>query len=491
MIQKEFIRSELRYRYPNLVEYVRAPEQPVGRPLLFERGERRFGARIIVCDAVELNLLKSVSQSEPLFLCIGQPDAEAIDAFDLCILPEYEQKSAILNFVQRLFDRLDDWTQSLRQAAETGVEIEELLTRASDMLQNPIALLDERGHILAQSERMEAELVATLSGKIAENDDQIVSGSVQRLGNASAPSALVARYAPGETRYNLLCVAIDRPLYASDEIVFESLSGYLKLMLSQRTLRLGADRADRENEAVAGLLRELISKDRPDQATLEKLAQFGWSDTQEYALLAVEPEDGILRAARADAICDSLERALEDSCAFSASSVIVAVVRISYMKEDELVDRLRGVAGAEKLRVGVCEALEGLVFLSQRLELAKRALNRAADSGGIARFFDAIETEIVSGSLAEVPKELACLRSILAIVKFDRQHKTNYLETAEQYLKNHFNAVRTSGALFIHRSTFLYRLERIKLQFGIDLEDENQSILHLTLSIQIAKQLRL
>ena len=72
MIQKEFIRSELRYRYPNLEEHICAPQQAVGRPLLFERGERKFGARIIVCDAAELNLLRSAAQPEPLFLCIGQ-----------------------------------------------------------------------------------------------------------------------------------------------------------------------------------------------------------------------------------------------------------------------------------------------------------------------------------------------------------------------------------------------------------------------------------
>ena len=153
MIQKDFIRSELRYRYPSLAEQIRAPQQPVGRPLLFERGERGFGARIIVCDAADLLTFTGRTQAEPLFLCIGTPSSDVFDALDICVLPEYEQKSAVLNFVQRLFDRLDDWTQSLRQAAETGVEAEDLLTQASDMLQNPIVLLDERGHIVAASER--------------------------------------------------------------------------------------------------------------------------------------------------------------------------------------------------------------------------------------------------------------------------------------------------------------------------------------------------
>ena len=490
MIQKEFIRSELRYRYPNLDEHICAPQQAVGRPLLFERGERKFGARIIICDAAELNLLKSNNQFEPLFLCIGQPDAKAFDAFDLCVLPEYEQKSAILNFVQRLFDRLDDWTQSLRQAAETGVEVEELLTRASDMLQNPIALLDERGHIVAQSERVDMDLITSQSGRIAERYERIDSGNVQKLGDASAPNALFARYSTGETRYTLLCAAADRPLYASDEIVFESLSGYLKLMLSQRNIRLGADRAHRENEAVAHLLRELLSQDQPEQGMLDQLAQLGWSDADEYAVLAIEPEDGDLRAARADAICDELERALEGSCVFTASSVIVAVVRTSLLNEEAFIEKLRGIAKTQKLKIGVCEALDGYTMFPQRLSLAKRALNFAASSGGVSEFFDGIEEEIVSGSLAGVPKELTCLRSVRAIIRFDLQHKTCYLETMEQYVKHHFNAVKTAGSLFIHRSTFLYRLERIKTQFGLDLDDESQSILHLMLSIQIAKQLR-
>ncbi len=489
MIQKEFIRSELRYRYPNLEEHVRAPQQVVGRPLLFERGERKFGARIIICDAVELNLLKSASQPEPLFLCIGQPDAKALDAFDLCVLPEYEQKSAILNFVQRLFDRLDDWTQSLRQAAETGVEVEELLTRASDMLQNPIALLDERGHIVAQSERVEADLITSLSGKIAEKSDRIDSGSVQKMGDTSAPSALFARYSTGETRYTLLCAATDRPLYASDEIVFESLSGYLKLMLSQRNIRLGADRAHRETEAAASLFRSLISQDQPEQTTIEQLELLGWSSAGEYALLAMEPEDGSLRAARADAICDSLERALEGSCAFTASSVIVAVVRTNSAAEEDFLRQLRGIAEVEKLRIGVCEALDEFAPFPQRFALAKRALNRAASSGGVSFFFDRIEAELVSGSVAEVPKELLCMRSVRAMAKFDRQHKTSYLETTEQYVKNRFNAVRTAGALFIHRSTFLYRLERIKAQFGLDLDDEHLSLMHLLLSLNLARNM--
>ena len=80
------------------------------------------------------------------------------------------------------------------------------------------------------------------------------------------------------------------------------------------------------------------------------------------------------------------------------------------------------------------------------------------------------------------------MRSVLALAKYDKEHETNYLETAECYVKNRFNAVRTAGELFIHRSTFLYRLERMKAQFGLDLDDKALSLLHILVSFQIAKE---
>ena len=86
MIQKEFIRNELRYRYPDLADSIRFPQQSVGRPLLFEGGARKFGARIIVCSGDEMDTLTGAAQGEPLFLCIGTPNQAILNAYDVCVL---------------------------------------------------------------------------------------------------------------------------------------------------------------------------------------------------------------------------------------------------------------------------------------------------------------------------------------------------------------------------------------------------------------------
>ena len=488
MIQKEFIRNELRYRYPNLKDCIRNPLQSVGRPLLFESSNRTFGARIIVCTHQELDALAGSGQDAPLFLCIGTPSARVLAEYDVCVLPEGEQESAILNFIQRLFDRLDDWTQSLRQAAETGEGVEQLLMRASGMLQNPVLLLDSRGHIVAKSAF--EENVSAINPFLSDNllNTQQNAGRIHTTHSDSVPEAIFVRVRSGEADFILVCLSSERPLYASDEIVLESLAGFLRLMLSERTLRLGLNRKPRKSEAACEQFRALLRQEGSQKQAIDSLAQIGWSETDEYAVLAIEPNDGDLRVAQADAICNLLEEKLEHCCAFSFSPVVVAVVRTGILEMDSFQSKLKEIAQKNEIRIGICETFPGFALLLERLRQAEQALNGAIEHGGTAVFADVFEREFSRGSLQNTPKELLCMRSVRALAEYDRAHETNYLETAEQYAKNRFNAVRTAGELFIHRSTFLYRLDRIKAQFGLDLDDRSLSLLHLMLSFSIVKQ---
>jgi DNA-binding PucR family transcriptional regulator len=167
---------------------------------------------------------------------------------------------------------------------------------------------------------------------------------------------------------------------------------------------------------------------------------------------------------------------------------VVVAVRKDLLESNALFETLKSLAGANELHIGICEAYPGFHHFPQRLKQAKRALNRAEAYGGVVRYGDVFEEEL-TGAQLDFPKELLCMRSVLAMSRYDRLHDTNYQETAEIYVKNRFNAVRTAGELFIHRSTFLYRLERIKAQFGLDLDDKDLSMLHLLFSLRIAREL--
>lgn len=62
------------------------------------------------------------------------------------------------------------------------------------------------------------------------------------------------------------------------------------------------------------------------------------------------------------------------------------------------------------------------------------------------------------------------------IIKYDKKHKGNYLNTLKVYLMSGCNMNLTSEKLFIHRHTLRYRLEKISELCSINLEDYNSRL---------------
>ena len=58
------------------------------------------------------------------------------------------------------------------------------------------------------------------------------------------------------------------------------------------------------------------------------------------------------------------------------------------------------------------------------------------------------------------------------------------MQTLRTYLENHLNAVQSAKDLFIHRSTFLYRLDKIKKIMETELDDSDE-LLYLLLSFRL------
>lgn len=76
--------------------------------------------------------------------------------------------------------------------------------------------------------------------------------------------------------------------------------------------------------------------------------------------------------------------------------------------------------------------------------------------------------------------------SVIALYAFDQKNGTQYLETLYQYLLCGGNAVKAARALYIHRNTMNYRLQKMQEMFSFDSQDEQQK-LFLLLSILLLK----
>jgi hypothetical protein len=141
MIRKEFILSELKYRYPEN-KGIHSPSPRDGRTAVVPgRWPTRGLARaIIICTASELDQMSNIDPSPALFLCIGTPGQQVTGTLDLCVLTTDEGKSALFNFVQRLFDRLDEWRQRLKELSETAEDVSVLLGGGTNAAKPSLAL---------------------------------------------------------------------------------------------------------------------------------------------------------------------------------------------------------------------------------------------------------------------------------------------------------------------------------------------------------------
>lgn len=487
MIQKEFIVSELKYRYPQMTEQIHDPRQQVKRPLFYEGGMQKPGSRIYLCKPEQMERINAQDGENALFLCAGQPRQNALD---YCAFPEDTDLAAMFNFVQRLFDRLDEWSQRLKEIAESGDDCAELLESAAGMLQNPVWICDERWHVVARAERFfpEGGLESfDASYKMLEEKVRCKpEGTTIRLAQPEGNEQLGVSLLAGGARFTLVCAARERPFYASDETVFSYLTGYVKLMLSERKTSVRALRPNREFDVLERNLRGLLQETLPREIAAESMRYLSWTEDADYLVLALEPKSGDLRENLAYGICDSMEKEIANCCAFLIAPILTSVIRVHPQNTSQVFQAVESFALRNGLRFGASEPETGFLHFPQRLLQARLCLDYAKEHGADAvKFGDAADDFFLRGATAVLPSELVCMRAVREMSKSDREHNTNYLETAERYINNKFNAVKTAGELFIHRSTFLYRLERMKTQFGLDLDAEQPSLLWLLLSIEL------
>lgn len=86
-----------------------------------------------------------------------------------------------------------------------------------------------------------------------------------------------------------------------------------------------------------------------------------------------------------------------------------------------------------------------------------------------------------------LPASMICYENLLKLQALDQKQNSEYVLTLKIYLEQNLNATQTANELFIHRSTFLYRLEKIKSILDSNLDDPDE-IFYLNLSLRLLEQ---
>ena len=191
-------------------------------------------------------------------------------------------------------------------------------------------------------------------------------------------------------------------------------------------------------------------------------------------------------------ICNRIESLMKGSCAFLLHENIVVYVNLNdYGKSlEEALESVKQFLKDSYLKAGISYSFTGFRSLKQYYIQSRIALEE-----GMKRYplrwinrFEDIALDYLLGKCTEVLEpEVVCSRAVLDLKKYDQEHKTDYYLTLKTYITCQMNAVQAAKKLFIHRSTFLYRMAHIKELVQIDLEDPDQ-LLYLLMTYRLLEK---
>ncbi len=492
-----YLLEELKKRYP-----IQTPDAPslvpnLGRPVFCTESTLFKDKQIfITADPSWV----PTTESDSLFFVTGQESAHFPAARSFVCLPESSvSKERLFNDIQEIFDRAEKWYESLLASRIRGESIQQILELSYSFLENPLIVIGMDFVIIASIGSQYARFHEKVLGSSEESYHQVVTLKKDALYNSVREldgyffypkeitgdgSLCVNLKRNGQTTHRLLMLEEQTPLRKSCGFLLEILASMIEHALEHNTMH----RSNREQD-FKPIFTSILNDPTADYVTMsQKLTALGWSSSNYYFCFIVEITDLDQKNLTALSITTYLENLLPHSCSLVHRSFIVTYVNMTLgeLTIDDITQKLYYFVHDSYLQTGYSRIMLGHMNLRRQYVQAKIALKLGknhAPTQWIHPFNDVSFLFILRECTRRLPSYMISHEKLLKLKYLDEDHNTEYLRTLKLYLDHHMNAVQTAKELYIHRSTFLYRLDKIKQILESDLSDPDE-ILYLMLSFR-------
>lgn len=175
---------------------------------------------------------------------------------------------------------------------------------------------------------------------------------------------------------------------------------------------------------------------------------------------------------------------------YDGNLVIILDLKNNSYIPDEVISRLKKFINKNKFPAGLSSRFFNASELKLRYEEGKKTLylSRLLNTKGTLFFYDDFKFYHLL-SLIEDDLLKFCHPSIIKLIQLDEKNSTNYYKTLKCYLENNQNVNGTSEKLFIHRNTLNYRIRKIKEIINMDLK-ESEAIFQINFTYKILSYLK-
>lgn len=480
----------------------------LGRPRLYEGGGAPFEAnQLYLVDANRIPQRAGVGRG-CVIVCIGNSPLLERYRKRCCVITTSDDADfyQTFNALQTIFDFYDAWVDDLQSIVDDDANVQHLLERSEEVLGNPLYVIDEDFRMLGIA-GISAELSTDPLLKPSDAGSLRLGAFDQFLENhelsmEEREPLVISLLDQTTLNYNLIdeeayrgCVTVHythRSFRPSDKPLIKVLGRAVLNAISKHSLR-SPESPGSLRQALQGLVEE-----RPLDS-IERGVILGANKGERYVCMRMK-RSSRLEQLPLGYVRNAVESAFPRSVVFEhRKNSIVAVLRIGDMDSGAYRQAIaEGVApfvGSMEMKAGISNPYDDLRSVRSLYLQADAALDMGvlfAPSDSLYFFNDYALPEMVMDMASVHQIDTLLDEGLRKLIEHDANSSTSYVSTLQSFLNNESSVAKTAAELYVHRSTLMERLSRIKRDLSIDLDDSDERLrLQILLkALQVRDELR-
>lgn len=459
-------------------------DTPLKQPELFNPNKHPEKGGCYV-STVDLLPPKPEFNREMLLICVGGMPWRVYSKGNFPVI--WVENAAIyevFNEVQTIYERYRNWSQSLQHIINTNVDYTEMARISMPILQNPIAILDNQFYHLALT-------TYSINGDGTANyavDSAMFPLPIERIKKVNMlreqhkqqndiyfPEEGICccnLYLTGRHMGTVTMGSRVRPFRESDFKVFRYFSKMVELAMTKHSAIKTAQTATFKSVVHDYLCRNPVSSYRLQHVTKEG---------QQFICFKIL-RTGTASTLPVNYICTTLEELLTGCAVMEFESCIMGILDFSifpydYEKFEEILSQYLEEMGFKAGLSGIFQDIRQIYYYHRQAVCAFETGFELHPEINIYRFFDYLLPYTLHNCVGEFPLEYMLPPSLQKLLKASEESDVDYWGTLRSYLDNSMNASKAARDLFLHRSSFLFRMERIWKILGTQLEDPKERLL--------------
>ena len=434
-----------------------------------------------------------------LSVCAAPPDAPVPGA---ALIPDRAVDGArIERTLCALFDRMESWEEDLLGCSPDRSGVQRMLEISAEAMNGSLGLIDESYNMPAYTGMMAQSLGLTGEEGARRPDDLRISGladdpqitaarSLRGVRLYDSPTAGPGEelslfrnlFRPGENHYfNRLLFFRSPARYTElDRFMLERLGERLEpIMRSLSTYSMPVSRF----AALQSLLLSAAGSDREPPGDISAaLAPLGWRPEDRCRVLIFRSLYERRDPGISEYILRRLEQLIPASCGVMDGERLLLVMNAG---RAEMSFREVRAGLAEFLRENMYKAgISGEAPSFDRLRGAYRQAAAAVQLGSLRNpmhwyylFEDYLSDYLLHKAGEDIPAEMLMLPAVGVLRRHDAARGTHFVETLRALCSENFSVTHAARRLYIHRTTFQDRMDRIRALTGLDPENEETRFL--------------